>query len=137
MLPVLLLIGVAHAQPATELLRTDGIYRSEVQTNEDGASYISMLRFAPDGRVFLTHVGMPATQERVCAWFKPEREVQFWSKGAGYQLEADRLSFRTESPSATTLFDGTVKSGVLQMQLRVPTKQDLTYALTFKFAPCL
>ncbi len=137
LLPVLFAIGVAHADMTPNRLRTDGIYRSEVETNEDGTAYISMLRFAPDGRVFLMHVGMPATQERVCVWFKPEREAEYWSKGASYQLEADRISFQTESPDATTVFDGTIKSGLLKMQLRVPTKQDLTYPLTFKFAPCL
>ena len=136
LLPLLFAMCATHAASASESLRTDGIYRSEVQTNADGVDYISLLRFAADGRVFLSHVSMPARQERVCEWFKPELEAPHWSKGASYRLEAQRLSFRTDSPNAATLFDGLVDSGVLMMQLRVPTKLDLTYSLTFRFAPC-
>lgn len=136
LLPWLFAMCAAHAASAAESLRTDGIYRSEVQTNADGVDYVSLLRFTPDGRVFLSHVSMPARQERVCEWFKPELEAPHWSKGASYRLDAHRLGFRTDSPSTTTLFEGLVESDVLKMQLRVPTKQDLTYSLTFRFAPC-
>jgi hypothetical protein len=132
----LLAVVVAHAEPASERLRTEGFYRSEIQVNAEGTDYVSLLRFAPDGRVYLTHVAAPARQERVCEWFRPELEAPHWSKGAGPRLEGNRLSFRTDSPSATTLFDGTVEADVLQMQLKVPTRQDLTYPLTFKFATC-
>ena len=129
-------IAVAHAESASERLRSYGIYRSEKQVNAEGTDYVSLLRFAPDGGVYLTHVAAPARQERVCEWFKPELEAPHWSKGAGFRLEGNRLSFRTDSPSATTLFDGMVDADVLKMQLKVPTRQDLTYPLTFKFATC-
>lgn len=137
--PALLAAGAACAQqpPADPaLVRTDGLYRSEVQTNEEGSSYISVLRFAPDGRVFLTHVSMPARQERVCQWFKPELQREFWSQASSYRAEGGRLSFQTVSPSATTLFDGTADSGVLRMQLVVPTNRNLRYSLRFDFEPC-
>lgn len=136
LLPVLLAIGAAHAEPAPERLRTEGIYRSEIQVNAEGTDYVSLLRFAPDGRVFLTHVSAPARQERVCEWFKPELDAPHWAKGASHQLEANSLRFRAESPNTTTLFDGKIEAGVLKMQLMVPTRQNLTYPLTFQFVPC-
>lgn len=136
LLPVLFAVGATPALSAPDRLRADGIYRSEVQTNADGVDYLSLLRFAPDGRVFLTHVSMPARQERVCEWFRPELAAPHWGSGAGYRLDAQRLTFRTESLNATTLFDGMVDADVLKMQLTVPTKQDLSYPLLFRFAPC-
>jgi hypothetical protein len=137
--PVLFVVSAAFAEQTpvhSGAVRTDGLYRGELE-HSDGTAYISVLRFAPDGRVFLTHVAMPARQERMCEWFKPELERQHWGEGASYRLESDRLSFRTVSLSATTIFDGTIDSGVLRLQLTVPTKQNLTYSQTFKFAPCL
>lgn len=134
--PLLFAVCASPASSAPDSLRTDGIYRSEVQSNADGVDYISLLRFAPDGRVFLTHVSMPARQERVCEWFRPELAAPYWSLGSGYRQEAQRLSFRTESLNATTLFDGVVDAGVLKMRLTVPTKQDLSYPLLFRFTPC-
>lgn len=136
LLPVLLAIGDAHAEPVPERLRTEGIYRSDMQVNAEGTDYVSLLRFAPDGRVFLTHVSAPARQEKVCEWFKPELEAPHWATGASHQLEANRLRFRTDSPGTTTLFDGKVDGGVLKMRLTVPTRQNLMYPLTFQFAPC-
>ena len=134
--PILLASGVAWAEPAPEAVHTRGIYRSEIQTNAEGTSYISVLRFAEDRRVFLTHVAMPATQERLCGWFRPELERNHWAKGASYSLEGNRITFQTASPSATTLFDGTVESEILRLQLVVPAKQNLTYPLTFRYASC-
>lgn len=136
LLPFLLATSIARADPVPEGVRTEGIYRSEVQTNEDRTDYISVLRFASDHQVFLTHVVMPADQERICTWFRPELESQHWSKATSYKLQGNRLSFQTISLNATTEFDGLLDSGVLRMQLVVPTKQNLTYPLTFKFAPC-
>jgi hypothetical protein len=132
----LLAVGIAHADAMSETIRTDGVYRSDVQTNENQTDYISILRFAPDGRVFLIQAVMPARQERVCERFRPELEQPHWGKGAAFRLESDRLSFQTTSLNATTSFDGTVASDTLQLKLVVPTRQNLTYALTFKFAPC-
>lgn len=129
-------LSFARAELPSEVLHTGGIYRSEVQTNAEGTSYISVLRFAPDNSVFLTHVAMPATHERLCEWFRPELAREYWSKGASYRLAGSRLTFQTVSLSATTLFDGTIESEVLRLQLVVPTKQNLTYPLTFKFASC-
>ena len=134
--PILLASGIAHAQSTTEAVHTGGIYRSEVQTNAEGTSYISVLRFAPDRRVFLTHVAMPATQARICGWFRPDMEREHWAKGASYHLDGKRLTFQTASLNATTSFEGTVESEVLQLQLTVLTRQNLTYPLTFSFAPC-
>ncbi|WP_374407723.1 hypothetical protein [Hydrogenophaga sp.] len=136
LLPMLFAVCANPALSAPDRLRIDGIYRSEVQTNADGVDYLSLLRFAPDGRVFLTHVSMPARQEKVCEWFRPELAAPHWGSGAGYRLDAQRLIFRTESLNATTLFDGMVDADVLKMQLTVPTKQDLSYPLLFRFAPC-
>lgn len=137
--PLLLAFGAAHAeQPPADSgpLRPDGLYRSEVQTNPDGTGYISVLRFAADGRVFLTHVVMPARQDRVCEWFRPELEKPHWAKGTSYRIDGGRLTFRTVSLNATTVFDGAIDGGVLRMQLVVPTRQNLTYPLTFQFAAC-
>ena len=136
LLPVLLAIGAVHADPLPERLRSAGIYRSETQVNSEGNDYVSLLRFAPDGRVFLTHVSAPARQEKVCEWFKPALEAPHWAKGASFQLDNNRLRFRTDSPNATTLFDGWVDADVLKMQLTVPTRQGLTYPLTFSFTAC-
>jgi len=138
--PVLLLaLSAVYAQQALAdpaLLRTDGLYRSEVQTNSEGTEYINVLRFAPDGRVFFTPVAMPASQERVCGWFRPELERPYWARAADYRIEGNRLAFRTSSLNATTVFEGTIDSGTLRMQLVVPTRNNLTYALTFAFTPC-
>jgi hypothetical protein len=133
---LLLSVGIASAELAPERLLTDGIYRSEVQTNAEGTDYISMLRFAPDGQVFLMQVAMPATQTRVCEWFKPELQREHWATGKSYSVEGSRLTFQTVSLNATTLFNGAIESGVLRLQLVVPTKQNLTYPLTFRFAAC-
>lgn len=132
----LLVVSLVHAQTVPEVVRTDGIYRSEVQTNEDGTEYVSMLRFAPSGKVFLMQVAMPARQERVCEWFTPVLERPDWATGTEYLLSENGLSFRTVSTRATTLFDGTIGGGVLRLKLVVPTKRNLTYYLTFVFAPC-
>ncbi len=133
----LLGIGIAHTDAMSQTVRTDGVYRSEVQSNENATDYISILRFAPDGRVFLMQAAMPARQERVCERFRPELAQPHWAKGAAYRLDGNRLSFQTTSLSATTSFDGTVASDTLQLKLVVPTRQNLTYDLTFKFAPCV
>lgn len=125
----------AQAQ-STPALRGDGIYRSEVQTNDDDVRYISILRFAPTGAVYFSHVTMPATQEKVCTWFHPGMEQPHWGKATGYDLKGAQLRFQTRSPQSVTVFEGAVDAQVLRMQLVVPTRQNLTYSLTFTFEPC-
>ncbi|MBP8204697.1 MAG: hypothetical protein KAX68_02985 [Giesbergeria sp.] len=125
----------AQAQ-STPTLRTDGIYRSEVQTNDDNVRYISILRFAATGAVYFSHVTMPATQEKVCTWFQAGMEQPHWGKATGYDLKGAQLRFQTRSPQSVTAFEGAVDAQVLRMQLVVPTRQNLTYSLTFTFEPC-
>jgi hypothetical protein len=137
-LPFIFAISIVNAEqmPEANLVRTGGIYRSEVQTTTDGTAYTSELLFTPDGRVILQHHVSETTQERLCELFKPQYDNWQWAKATSYRLDVNRLNFRTTSLNATTVFDGTIESGVLRLQLVVPTKQNLTYPLTFQYAPC-
>jgi hypothetical protein len=129
--------GVNAQQEATQAqLPVNGIYRSEVQVNSDGIQYISALRFSPDGRALLTHVSLPAPQDRLCEWFRAGREKPNWGQASEYRLEGGRLSFQTTSLNSTTQFDGAIQGDVLQMQLTVLTMGDLTYSLRFEFGAC-
>lgn len=117
-------------------LRTDGLYRSNVLTNEEGTQYVFLLRFGVDGRVHLAPVAMPAAAARVCAWFKPEEVRPRWGVAESYRLDGSSLTFVTVSVAATTQFEGTKEGPVLQMHVIVPTRRNTAFDLRFEFEQC-